>query len=73
MTMTKAELYSAVAPFKVRDCKTGKVSTITGFSKNDPLDVGGGLLPDMPVAYFKNGGWLLITDVLEHYKLEPPK
>lgn len=73
--MTEQELRSAKAPFKVRSTRTPKrhVATVVGFSQNDPLGVGGGLLPDMPTVYFKGGGWLLVRDLLANYELVSKK
>lgn len=70
--MTEQELRSLKAPVYVQ--YKGKLprSLVTGFSQNDPLGVGGGMFPDMPVCYFKNGGWLLVTDLLRHYEVSRP-
>ena len=62
------QLKSMKAPFDVVD-KDGNRHTIIGFKQNDPLGVGGGIFPDMPVAYFHGGGWLLVSDVLRHYEI----
>lgn len=68
--MTLEELKSAKAPFKVRSkVEPKRISIVTGFSQNDPLGVGGGIFPDMPTAYFKGGGWLLVDHLLENYDL----
>lgn len=69
--MNTQDLKKMKAPFDVVD-KNGKRHTITGFKENDPLGVGGGIFPDMPVAYFKGGGWLLISDVIDHYEIASP-
>ena len=66
--MNIEELKSMKAPFDVVD-KDGNRHTIVGFKQNDPLGVGGGIFPDMPVAYFDGGGWLLVSDVLRHYEI----
>ena len=62
------QLKSMKAPFDVVD-KDGNRHTIVGFKQNDPLGVGGGIFPDMPVAYYDGGGWLLVSDVLRHYEI----
>jgi hypothetical protein len=62
------QLKSMKTPFDVVD-KDGNRHTIVGFKQNDPLGVGGGIFPDMPVAYFDGGGWLLVSDVLRHYEI----
>ena len=63
------QLKSMKAPFDVVD-KKGNRHTIIGFKQNDPLGVGGGIFPDMPVAYFQGGGWLLVSDVLRNYEID---
>mgnify|MGYP003426040438 CR=1 FL=1 len=69
--MKLEELQSAKCPFKVTcTVKGGSNGTVVGFSQNDPLGVGGGIFPDMPVAYFEGGGWLLVSDLLRNYELE---
>src|SRR6185437_10616278 len=45
---------------------------VKGFAANDPLSVGGGLLPDMPICHFEGGGWLLVDDLLNNFDLAPP-
>lgn len=66
------DLQKAKAPFDVICTKKGgSGGTVIGFSQNDPLGVGGGILPDMPVAYFQGGGWLLVSDLLRYYELAP--
>lgn len=67
--MERSELLAAKVPFRVRYIGRRRVSTVTGFAANDPLGVGGGILPDMPVAYFKGGGWVLVDDLLRHYEI----
>ena len=70
--MTLEELKAAKVPFKVKcNIKGGGSGVIVGFSQNDPLGVGGGIFPDMPTAHFKNGGWLLVKDLLEHWDIVP--
>ncbi len=50
-------------PFKVRSVRRPRnTAIVTGFSQNDPLGVGGGLLPDMPTAYFEGGGVIIATE-----------
>lgn len=61
------------APFQVR-CTIGskrdrRPVTVIGFTRNDPAGVGGGLLPDMPTAYFEGGGWLLVSDLRRYYEV----
>jgi hypothetical protein len=71
--MTEQELMDSMpAPFDVVS-KNGKQrrATIEGFSKNDPLGVGGGIFPDMPTAYFKGGGWCLVSDLMRHWDIAP--
>ena len=67
--MTKDELLSQKAPFEVTEKGKKKKLTVEGFKQNDPLGVGGGIFPDMPVAYFKGGGWLLVDDLIDNYDL----
>jgi len=72
MTMTRNELMGLQAPFQVIFRGSKKKLTVTGFSQNDPLGVGGGMFPDMPTVYFKNAGWLLVDDLLKHYEIAKP-
>jgi len=69
MPITEDELRGVKAPFKVRADNDGTVGTVIGFSDNDPLGVGGGMLPDMPTAHFSGGGWCLIQDLMNHQSL----
>lgn len=74
MPIAVDEITTVSAPFRVRfDGKRGKPIgkplTVEGFSENDPLGVGGGILPDFATVYFKGGGWLLLADLLERYSL----
>ena len=66
-------ILNTIPPFRVRSKHNGKISTVTGYSKNDPTGVGGGIFPDMPTAHFKGGGWLLVRDLLEHHELVTPE
>ncbi len=66
------EIERLEAPFDVLNDK-GKRSTVTGFSQNDPLGVGGGMFPDMPTVYFESGGWLLLKDLMQYYSLAPER
>lgn len=67
--MTKQELLKARAPFAVVSKHDGAMATVTGFSENDPLGVGGGIFPSMPVAYFEGGGWSLVSDLMRHWDI----
>jgi hypothetical protein len=67
--MTEAELKTAVAPFKVRRIGKRRTAIVIGFSQNDPLGVGGFPFPELPIAYFEEGGWLLVSDLVKHYEL----
>ena len=69
MTITEEQIQNVSAPFKVRKPGRKTISTVTGFSQNDPLGVGGGIFPDMPTVYFENGGWLLVSDLMRHFEL----
>lgn len=70
--MTREQLMSAKAPFRITDKKGKYCGTVIGFSQNDPLGVGGGIMPDMPTCYFEGGGWLLVEDLLRNHELEHP-
>lgn len=67
--MTFSELQSIKVPFDIYNRKHKYIGTVSGYTKNDPLGVGGGLLPDMPCVFTKNGGWLLMADFLNNYVL----
>jgi hypothetical protein len=65
------QLRQLIAPFQVRKIHNRRErATVTGFSENDPLGAGGGLLPITPTVYFENGGWCLLEDFLEHWELD---
>jgi hypothetical protein len=66
--MTEEQLKGVKAPFFVQQIgKRGKPlktkSKIIGFRNCDPLGVG------FPTAHFENGGWLLLSDLLNNYVL----
>jgi hypothetical protein len=67
--MTFEELQAQTAPFRVVSVHDGHEAIITGFTKNDPLGVGGGMLPPLATVYFEGGGWLLVVDLLKHFNL----
>lgn len=67
--MTKEDLLQQKSPFDVVEKGKNNRITIEGFAQNDPLGVGGGMFPDMPVAYFKGGGWLLLDDLIDNYEI----
>lgn len=69
--MTFEELQLRKCPIRVRLIGKKRVATVVGFTENDPLGVGGGIFPDMPTAHFKNGGWLLVSDLIRHYEFAP--
>ena len=69
--MNIEDLKKAKAPFIVVSKKDGSTATVKGFAQNDPLGVGGGVFPDIPVVHFEGGGWLLVDDFLRHYELQP--
>lgn len=69
--MTEQELLATQAPFEVVSKHDGTRATITGFSKNDPLGVGGGLIDNMATAYFDGGGWCLVCDLMRHWDMAP--
>lgn len=68
--MELEDLKKVKCPFDVV-CKlpNGSGGTVIGFAQNDPLGVGGGIMGDIPVVYFKGGGWLLLADLLRYYEL----
>lgn len=63
------DLRRQIAPFRVVSVHNGNEAIITGFSENDPLGVGGGMLPNLATVYFDGGGWCLVSDLLEHWEL----
>lgn len=68
--MDMEELKKMKAPFGVVcKIKGGSDGIVIGFKKNDPLGVGGGVFPDIPVVYFKGGGWITVDDLLQNYEL----
>jgi hypothetical protein len=68
MAITREQIATVTAPFRVR-YKRREPVTVVGFSKNDPLGVGGGLLPSIPTVYFEGGGWLTLDSLMESYSL----
>ena len=71
MPIEKHILLEQEAPFQVTlDAKPRrKPLTVKAFAQNDPLGVGGGLLPDIPVVYFQGGGWITADDLMPLYSL----
>jgi hypothetical protein len=67
--MTIEQLRSMVAPFDVVSKHDGQTATITGFTTNDPFDVGLGLGMNLQTVYFEGGGWCLLRDFLAHWDL----
>lgn len=69
--MKTKDLENVNAPFDVISIKDGSRHTVKGFAENDPLGVGGGFFPNIPVVYFEGGGWLLLDDLLSYYEIAP--
>ena len=79
MPITEQEIKSVSAPFVVaHDYRSGARKgtpkptssiVVVGFSDNDPLGVGGGMLPNLPTAHFEGGGWVILRDLLKAYSL----
>lgn len=68
------EIRDLEPPYQVRLIGSGKKPiTVTGYSENDPLGAGGGLLPTTPTVCFKEGGWLLLADLLANFELVDPR
>jgi hypothetical protein len=79
MPITTKELLVTKPPYLiVADCRSGKrkglpkkerPSEVVGYSGNDPLKVGGGILQNNPCVYFKNGGWVLLSDFVKNHSI----
>lgn len=71
LKMNMEDLKNVKAPFDVV-CKlrAGSDGTVIGFAQNDPLGVGGGIFPNIPVVYFKGGGWITVDDLIRNYELK---
>ncbi len=69
MPITETQMKASVAPLQVTSDHDGHPATVEGFSKNDPLGVGGGMFPDFATAYLKGGGWVLVEDLMTHFSL----
>ena len=74
MAITEQQLKKLKAPFQVtlstRNGKPRKNSSpieVVGFTQNDPLGVGGRMLPDIPVVHFKGGSWITLKDLMRYY------
>jgi len=71
--ITRKELEGVKCPFYViADYRKGKgqQSKVIGFSENDPLGVGGGIMVNFPTVYFDSGGWLLLEDFMNNYSIK---
>lgn len=73
--ISQEQLSVVEAPVTVYSVHDGRSATVTGFSKNDPLGVGGymGIIPDLATAYFEGGGWCLVRDLCQHWSLDPTR
>lgn len=69
--MTFEQLQKRTAPFVCysKHDKKQRPITVSGFSENDPLGVGGLIMPMNPTVYFKGGGWVLLSDFIKHHNL----
>lgn len=63
------DLRNIQTPFNVINKKTGVVSNIVNFSDNDPLGVGDAFEVNFITAFFENGGWIFIEDLIKYYEL----
>ncbi len=75
MPIEQSEILGLECPFKVkwdgkRGKPIGKPIEVVGFSENDPLGVGGGLLPNFATVTFKGGGWILVADLMRLYSVD---
>lgn len=69
--MTREQLEQVKVPFPVRSVYDGHKATVTGFAQDypsgDPFSAS--IIGGSPIARFKGGGWLLLSDLLRNFEL----